>query len=278
VRSPETSQPDPHALALRAHAAETIARRAGRVVLGHLGRLDGYGEKSPIDLVTIADRESEVLVAEALQALFPDDLRILEEQDGFAGARARRDAVAAADFAWFVDPLDGTTNFVHGFPLFAVALGLTFRGRVVFGVVHAPALDETYVGGLGHAATLNGKPIRVSTVPTMSRALVATGFPYDRRERLDALLEPVRRVILAAHDVRRAGAATLDLCGVAAGRFDAFFEEGLSPWDVVAGQAIVEAAGGRVSAYDRGPHDVYGRNVLASNGALHDALASLVRP
>ena len=269
---------DPTELAQRLDLARQLAHEAGALLLRHLGRLARYDEKSAIDLVTDADRESEAHLAAALARAFPQDLRIMEEADGKAGARARRPLTDAAPYAWCVDPLDGTTNFVHAYPTFAVSIGLLHYGVPVLGVVHAPALRETYSGGVGIPAVCGRDPIRVSTVPTLSRALLATGFPYDRRERVRELLAVVERALLGAHDLRRAGSAALDLCAVAAGRIDGFFEEGLSPWDVVAGQAIVEAAGGRVTDYAGQAHDPYAGHILASNGLLHGELAQLVRP
>lgn len=264
-------------LAERLDAARAIARDAGRILMRHFGHLSGYDEKSAIDLVSDADRESEDFVAAALARAFPDDLRIQEEAHGKDGARARRPTTDAAAFAWCVDPLDGTTNFVHAYPTFAVSIGLLHHGRPVLGVVHAPALGETYAGGRGIPTTRNGLPIRVSAVRELSRSLLATGFPYDRRERLDALLAIVKRAIMSAHDLRRAGSAALDLCTVAAGRLDGFFEQGLAPWDVVAGQAIVEAAGGLVTGYDGAPHDPYAGHLLATNGSIHAQLQAMVQ-
>ncbi len=269
--------PDPAALAQRLDAARAVAAEAGAILMRHFGRLARYDEKSAIDLVSDADRESEAHVASRLAALFPEDLLIQEEAHGLAGARARRAATDAAPFAWCIDPLDGTTNFVHGYPTFAVSIGLLHRGAPALGVVHAPALGESYAGGHGIPATRGRDPIRVSAVPSISRALLATGFPYDRRQRVDALLAVVKRALLAAHDLRRAGSAALDLCTVACGRLDGFFEQGLSPWDVVAGQAIVEAAGGRVTGYRGEPHDPYAGHILASNASIHDDLIALVR-
>lgn len=270
--------PDAAALAQRLDAARAIATDAGHLLMRHFGSLARYDEKSAIDLVSDADRQSEVLIAERLARAFPGDPVIQEEAHGKAGAAARRAETDAATFAWCIDPLDGTTNFVHGYPTFAVSIGLLHFGRPALGVVHAPALGETYAGGVGVPAVRGRDPIRVSSVPSIGRALLATGFPYDRRERVDALLAVVKRALLTAHDLRRAGSAALDLCTVASGRIDGFFEQGLAPWDVIAGQAIVEAAGGTITGYDGAPHDPYAGHVLASNGAIHRELVALVTP
>jgi myo-inositol-1(or 4)-monophosphatase len=236
----------------RFQAANEIARQAGALLLGHLGRLAGYDEKSAINLVTVADRQSEAHVAKELSRRFPDDTLVLEESDGTEGARRRRAEIEAAPYAWCVDPLDGTTNFVHGYPVFAVSIGLLAHGKPVAGVIHAPARNETFAGGLGLGATLNGAPIRVTATTSVARALLGTGFPYDRRERTDALLAIVKQALLSAHDIRRSGAAALDLCDVAAGRLDGFFEQGLAPWDVAAEQ------------------------VVASNGAIQEDLLAMI--
>jgi myo-inositol-1(or 4)-monophosphatase len=262
-------------LAMRLDAARAIAREAGKILMGHYGRLASYDEKSPINLVTVADRESEQHIATQLRAAFPGDASILEEADGVAGAKARRAETDAAPFAWCVDPLDGTTNFVHGYPSFAVSIGLFHFGRPVLGVVHAPALGETYAGGIAIPATLDRSPIHVSKVRDVKKALLATGFPYDRRERLDALLATVKRALETAHDLRRSGSAALDLCAVACGRIDGFFEIGLSPWDVAAGEAIVRAAGGNVSAATGEAHDPYGGRIVATNGLIHDEVEAI---
>lgn len=256
--------------------ARALTEEAGALLLNHFGRLAGYDEKSAINLVSDADRESERLIASRLRATFSDDVLCLEEADGVDGARARREEITRADFAWCVDPLDGTTNYVHTYPQYAVSIGLLARGKPILGVVFAPSRGEHFEGLVGVGASLNGRRIRVSQVAQMSRALVCTGFPYDRRERIDHLLRIVKRAILCSHDVRRAGAASLDLCELACGRLDAFFEEGLAPWDLAAGQAILEAAGGLVTSYTGRAHDLFAGLTLASNGLIHDELRALV--
>ncbi|MBI2376569.1 MAG: inositol monophosphatase, partial [Deltaproteobacteria bacterium] len=172
--------------------------------------------------------------------------------------------------------LDGTTSFVHGYPFFAVSIGITHRGRAAAGVVYAPYFDELYVGGDTVPATMNAKPIRASSTSALDRALLATGFAFDRQAKLERLMAPVECALRVAHDIRRAGAASLDLCHVAAGRLDGYFEEGLAPWDVAAGEAIVRAAGGTVTDYRGRPHDLYGRSVLATNAQLHAPVIELL--
>ncbi|MSP92317.1 MAG: inositol monophosphatase [Myxococcales bacterium] len=252
------------------------AQVAGAVLMRHFGRAVAIELKSPVELVTIADRESEAVVVAELQGAFPTDRVLAEEADGPAGAQRLGAEVHSLPWCWVVDPLDGTTNFAHGQLAFAVSIGLLHFGQPVLGVVHAPARREVFVGGVGIPPTCNGRPIRVSDVADLGNALIATGFPYDRRQRLDELTLWFRRVLERARDLRRAGAASIDLCEVAAGRLDAFYEVGLQPWDTAAGQAIVEAAGGRLTGFDGGPHDVFGQRTLASNGRLHGAVVELV--
>ena len=263
-------------LEVRREAAVRIAQKAGACLQGYLGKIGGYSEKSRANLVSEADLASEALIRSELEAAFPADLLVAEERDGFEGALARRDDLDRAPFAWAVDPLDGTTNFVHGYPFFAVSIGLLAHGRPVLGVVYAPFRDELFTGGEGIPAELNGRALAVSKADTLKEALVGTGFVFMEPERLDLVLAVLRTVLLESHGVRRAGSAALDLCDVAAGRLDAFYETGLAPWDVVAGQAIVEAAGGQVTNFAGESHDVYGRNVLASNRRLHPAMCELL--
>ncbi len=274
---PATTHARASKIVRRLHVARQAAEAAGQVLLRYYGRLEGFEAKAnELDLVTIADQESETLVAKLLQASFPTDLILQEESDGRDGAATRQSAIQTAEFAWCVDPLDGTTNFVHGYPAFCVSIGLLHHGLPALGVVHAPARKETFIGGLGVPATLNVHPIHVSRTAALERSLVATGFPYNRRQRLDFLLPRLGRVLSHAHGVRRAGSAALDLCDVACGRLDAFYESSLSPWDLAAGHAIVSAAGGNMSNEAGGPHDVFAGETVASNGLVHDALRALL--
>ena len=274
---PTAHAPDPAALSVRMHVARRVAAEAGSILLRHLGTLGGYEQKrSSIDLVTVADRESEAFIAGALRARFPEDSLCLEEADGREGIGARRAELDAASFAWCVDPLDGTTSFVHGYPAFAVSIGLLHHGRPVLGVVHAPARRETFAGGVGIPATKDHHPITVSSTRSLDRALLGTGFPYDRRQRVDEILAVIRRALLVCHDLRRSGSAALDLCDVAAGRLDGFFEQTLAPWDLTAGHAIIEAAGGTLSSYRGAPHDVFAGDTVASNALIHAELIQLV--
>jgi len=268
--------PAPEALQRRLQIALKSARGAGLLIMAHYGQLDEIDEKSPIDLVTIADRESEAHLLATLRAAFPSDTLLAEERDGHAGVAAARASLPETPWCWVVDPLDGTTNFSHSHPQFAVSIGLLHYGQPVLGVVLAPAREELFVGGVGIPATCNGKPITVSAVPSLSRSLLASGFPYDRRTRIDALLTRVGRALLLAHGFRRGGSAAMDLVEVAAGRLDGFWEESLAPWDVAAGHAIIEAAGGRITSLTGDKHDLFAGSTLASNGRFHDEIRQQV--
>jgi len=175
-------------------------------------------------------------------------------------------------YRWIIDPLDGTVNFAHGFPMFCVSIAFEAAGLVEYGVVYDPLREELFEARRGGGATLNGQPIKVSSIDRLDAALLATGFPYDIRERLPETLERLGRVMAVAQGVRRAGSAALDLCYVASGRLDGFFEENLKPWDTAAGTLIVTEAGGRVSTFSGGPYELTSPNIVASNGKLHSNL------
>jgi myo-inositol-1(or 4)-monophosphatase len=224
--------------------------------------------KGPVDLVTETDREIEALIVGRLRHAFPDHLIVAEE--GSAGAPLPRPA--AEQYAWYLDPLDGTVNFAHGHPHFCVALALARGSELQLGIVHDPVRDETWVAQHGRGATLNGAPIAVSAVTELGEALLATGFPYDRRAQADFYLGFVADFMRRVRDVRRAGSAALDLCYVACGRVDGFWEWRLKPWDTAAASLIVREAGGVVSDFSGERFDLYGEQTLASNGAVHAAM------
>jgi myo-inositol-1(or 4)-monophosphatase len=212
--------------------------------------------------VTEADLAAERLIVERIRSYYPRHSILTEEAGDVVSVEK------SAEYKWVVDPLDGTTNYAHGYPCFCVSVALERDGEIVLGVVHDPTRDETFAAERGGGATLNGRLIRVSNVEEMNRALVCTGFPYDVRERSE-FARHFRSFIMHAQGVRRDGAAALDLAYVACGRFDGFWEEGLKPWDVAAGKIIIEEAGGRITRYDDTPFDIYTPPVVASNGLLH---------
>lgn len=247
--------------------ATAAAARAGVLLRERYGRRQQVSFKSAIDLVTAVDREAEGLIVATLRDAFPEHGIIAEESPATPGR---------GDHRWYVDPLDGTTNFAHGFPQFAVSIALEHGEDVVLGVVHDPLREETFVASRGAGARLNGARIGVSDVATLGRSLVASGFPYDVRERVDFYDAFWREALRRAQGVRRVGSAALDLCYVACGRFDGFWEWKLHAWDVAAGCLIVEEAGGRVSDLSGAPHRLVGGQTAASNGHVHGELLGMI--
>ncbi len=263
MRSSLSSSRSREALA-RVATAQRAARLAGRALLERFGRVQNVEHKGPVDLVTEADRLAQGIVHDVLAATWP--------RDGFVAEEDGAQSEGSSGWTWIVDPLDGTTNFVHGYPPFGVSVAAAYEGEVLAGVVYLPFTEELFEAVRHGGARRNGAPIAVSTTDGLDRALLATGFPYNRRSIAPALLERVRRAICVAHGFRRSGAATADLCALACGRIDGFWEQGLKPWDLAAGCLIVEEAGGRVTGFDLGPHDLGAGRTLASNGILHEAL------
>jgi myo-inositol-1(or 4)-monophosphatase len=229
--------------------------------------------KGVVDLVTETDREVEELVVARIKRAFPDHLIIAEESS--VGKQIERPP--AGRYAWYIDPLDGTTNFAHGYPVFAVSLALACGADLVFGMVHDPLRNETFVAHSGGGATLNGAPIHVSPVDDIGRALLATGFPYDRRSRAGFYLGFFQDFMERTQGIRRAGAAAIDLCWLACGRLDGFWEWKLHPWDTAAGALIVSEAGGTVTDFRGDRFDPHGDQTLASNGLIHHAMIDVLR-
>ena len=218
--------------------------------------------KGEADLVTIADRTSEALIRERIRAQWPSH-DILGEEGGL------RDT--GSEYRWYVDPLDGTTNFAHGFPVFCVSLGLEYKGQTIAGVIFDPTRDELFAAEKGSGARLNGQPMHVSKTTNLAECLVATGFPSHKRHKNPNIFF-YHHITLHTHGVRRAGSAALDLCCVASGRFDGFWEFKLNPWDTAAGVLLVEEAGGKVTDFSGGAFQLDSRETLASNGLVHEAL------
>jgi myo-inositol-1(or 4)-monophosphatase len=265
----ESSPRDPLGGA-RKIAAE-IARDAGQVLMEGLGTRPTIGYKSEdIDLVTEYDKRSEALIVERLAAAFPADRIVAEEGTNASGEKG-------ATRVWYVDPLDGTTNFAHGLPIFSVSIGLCINRRPVLGIVEAPALGWSFAGTIsGGGSTLNGKPIASSRVDRLGGALLVTGFPYTRSP-VQTNLPEWTAFTQAAQGTRRLGSAALDLCFVAAGWLDGYWERALHPWDLVAGAAIVLGAGGKATDLDGTPFDGETGRVLASNGPLHDQMMKILQ-
>jgi len=249
-----------------AKAALTVAREAGALALRSWRRDIAVSEKGLRDLVTEADIASERLIRERLTALTPDIPVVGEEEGG--GSDAPR--------VWFCDPIDGTTNYAHGHPIWAVSVGVMEGETAIAGAVVAPALATEWVGWQGGGATRNGEPCHVSTTARIEEALIATGFPRERDRSPDNNFESFVRVKKSCRGVRRCGAAAVDLCFVADGTYDGYWERRLNAWDLAAGSAIVSAAGGRLSHLSGGPPSLAEGNIVASNGQIHEALRVLL--
>jgi myo-inositol-1(or 4)-monophosphatase len=247
-------------------AALSAARRAGEVLRAGFGAEHAITFKGEVDFVTEIDEEAEQMIREELLGTFPTYGMLAEEGGELEG---REDA------RWIVDPLDGTTNYAHGLPIFCVSIALERAGEVVLGVVHDPMWEETYVAERGGGASLNGEPIMVSDTSELIGALIATGFPHDRTEMPEAL-DLFGRFAVLSRGMRRLGSTALDLCYVASGRLDGYYERGIWAWDIAAGSLILEEAGGKVTNYRGGKLDLDNREIVASNGRLHPPMTKLM--
>jgi myo-inositol-1(or 4)-monophosphatase len=248
--------------------AEAIARRAGAVVMEGFGHVGQVRRKGAIDLVTEFDQRSEEVIVSALQKEFPDHAILAEE----TGLHQR-----TSEYQWVVDPIDGTTNFAHGFPLFAISLGL-LRGKVpVAGVVYDPRHDELFAAAQGRGATLNGRPIHVSSQAHLGQALLATGFAYDIRTNPRNNLAQFAQFQLRTQGVRRLGSAALDCAWTALGRLDGYWEFGIKPWDIGAGGLLVREAGGRATSTEGNEEFISTGTIVVSNGLLHEQILRVLR-
>lgn len=243
-----------------------IAREAGSLLLSYFHQKLKIEYKGDADLVTAADRASEALIRERVSQQFPSH-DVLGEEQGLSDQ--------GGDYRWYVDPLDGTTNFAHGYPVFCVSMAVEQRlgtsGRRIAAVIYDPTRDELFSAEQGRGAQLNGQPIHVSKVAQLKESLVATGFPSHKRHK-NPNIHFYHQITLRTHGVRRPGSAALDLCNVACGRFEGFWEFNLNPWDTAAGTLIVEEAGGKITRFDGSAFEIDSRETLASNGLVHDAL------
>lgn len=249
-------------------AIET-AREAGQILLEKFGRKLNISKKGDINLVTEADLASEKLIIERIKTYYPKH-SILAEESG--------DAVIIGGenkWKWIIDPLDGTTNFAHGYPCFCVTLALEHEGEIVVGVTFDPTRDELFSAEKGQGAFLNNRPIRVSETEKLSDSLIVTGFPYDFKQR-ENFARHLTEFLLTSRGVRRDGSAAIDMAYVACGRFDGFWEEGLNPWDVAAGNLLIEEAGGSVTYYDGSKFSIYAPPICASNGLIHSEMLNIL--
>jgi myo-inositol-1(or 4)-monophosphatase len=247
------------------------AREAGAILQEYAAREFQITHKGRINLVTEADVASERHIKDLILTHHPSH-RILAEESGASHADA-----SASDYCWVIDPLDGTTNFAHGLPCYAVSIGLEYKGEMVAGVIYDPTRGEMFAAERGAGATLNGERIKVSDVDSLEQALLVTGFPYDVRERMSTYLPAWRLFLEHAQGVRRLGAAAVDIAYVACGRFEGFWELGLHAWDCAAGWVIVEEAGGRVTKFDGGPFELFSPQFLCTNGRVHDEMIEVLR-
>ena len=245
---------------------QAMAREAGSLLMDYFRQHVKIEYKGDVDLVTVADRKSEALILERIRKQFPTHDVMGEE-----GTRIE----TGSEYRWYVDPLDGTTNFAHGYPVFCVSLAVERLGQRIAGVIYDPTRDEMFSAELGSGARLNektnGSAMRVSTTANLGECLVATGFPSHKRHK-NPNIYFYHQITLRTHGVRRAGSAALDLCNVASGRYDGFWEFNLNPWDTAAGVLMVEEAGGKVTDFSGGEFQIASRETLASNGLVHEAL------
>ena len=244
-----------------------IAREAGALQLQYLERRIGFQLKGAFDLVTECDKASEALIVERLQSQFPSHGIVAEEGGGGEST--------TSDYRWYVDPLDGTTNFAHGYPVFNVTMALEKAGEMICGVIYDPCRGEMFTVERGGGAYLNNRRIHVSQTSRVEDTLLSTGFP-SRRRHLNVNIHFYYQFAMLTHGVRRGGAAAIDLAYVACGRLDGFWEFGLHPWDMAAGCLLVEEAGGKCSDMLGGPYGVRGQHLVATNGVVHDEVLTVM--
>lgn len=249
---------------------EKVAREAGVFIRNERQSFDQnkVEQKGLNDLVSYVDKEAEKMIVDRLSLILPEADFITEE--GTA-------ATSGKEYTWIIDPLDGTTNFIHGLPIFSVSIGLRYREEIVLGVVYEVNFNECFYAAKGHGAFCNGKKISVSPAKTLGDSLIGTGFPYSAFGEIDNYLSVLRILMEKCHGLRRMGSAAVDLCYVACGRLDGFFEYDLKPYDVAAGVIIIQEAGGRVSDFEMGNDFIFGKKIVATNGLIHEELGKDIR-
>jgi myo-inositol-1(or 4)-monophosphatase len=248
--------------------AIAAAKEAGRIQKGHFGRQYRVEYKGEINPVSEVDKLCEKAISRIILDAFPDHDLLTEESD-FKGK--------GSPFKWIVDPIDGTTNYIHGFPFFCVSIGLEIEGEMKLGVVYDPLFDELFQAEFGKGAFLNGNRISVSRMGDLDLSFLTTGFPYDIREHADFYLRFFRQFMTKSIAIRRPGSAALDLCYVAVGRFDGYWELKIHPWDVAAGSLMVTEAGGRVTDFKNRPYNIYADEIIASNGLIHREMLQVIQ-
>jgi len=252
------------------NVAVEAAREAGKFLKYSVGKVRTIEVKAgdARNMVSEIDRGAEERIIQMIRSRYPSHA-ILAEESGHQKT--------GAETTWIIDPLDGTTNFLHGVPVFSVTIGIERKGELVAGVIYDPNLDELFTVEKGAGAYLNGKRLKVSDTATMLESLIVTGFPYNIADNPDRTVERFVRVLLAAGGLRRMGSAAIDLAYIAAGRFDGYWEVSLNPWDMAAGVLLIQEAGGTVSDFEGKGPDIYRRQVLATNGRIHQALLEILR-
>jgi len=248
--------------------AEEVARGAGEILRRNYGRRQSIHFKGEINLVTDVDRESEAYLMERIRSSFPDHGILSEESS---------ERLSPSPYRWIIDPLDGTTNYAHNYPCFCVSVALESNGELLAGAVFNPLLSESFTASAGGGAFLNGERIAVSGIEDLRRSLLSTGFAYDVKESTDNNLDFFREFVFAGQAIRRDGSAALDMCYLACGRFDGFWELKLHPWDTAAGLLLLREAGGVATRLDGSPYDIHQPDILASNGRIHEQMMAVVR-
>lgn len=249
------------------------ARSAGKLLLRYSDRLDQvkFESKGRNDFVSDMDRAAEATIVQELRSRFPSHSILAEEG-------SEPDVNIDSDYQWIIDPLDGTTNYLHGFPQFAVSIALTYKGQLECGVVYDPLREELFTAARGRGAQINDRKLRVTNLPSLEGALIGTGFPYRDQRHLDTYLDMFKAMTLATAGLRRPGSAALDLAYVAAGRTDGFWELGLSPWDCAAGALLILEAGGAITDLAGGSNYLDTGNMIAGNPKVHRAMLDLLNP
>jgi myo-inositol-1(or 4)-monophosphatase len=248
--------------------AIAAAKEAGRIQRLHLGHLYRVEYKGEIDPVSEVDKLCEKAISQIVLDAFPDH-DLLTEESPFKGK--------GSPFRWIIDPIDGTTNYIHGFPFFCVSIGLEIEGEMTLGVVYDPLFNDLFQAEIGKGAFLNGNRISVSRAKNLDRSFLTTGFPYDVREHADFYLRFFREFMTKSVAIRRPGSAALDLCYVAAGRFDGYWELKIHSWDVAAGSLMVTESGGRVTDFENRPYNIYAEEIIASNGLIHEEMLQVIQ-
>lgn len=247
--------------------AVAAAYDGGRVLRQHFGKLTQIKKKGDIDLVTQADLDSEQTIIKTIRKKFPDH--------GFIAEETGR-SYSTSMGQWIIDPLDGTTNYAHGIAIFAVSIAFCWNNEIEIGVVFNPFSTELFTAIKGHGAKLNGQPIQVTPTKSIADSLLATGFPYDIKTSMGPIMQRFQQCLPSCRGIRRLGSAALDLCYVACGRFEGFWEQNLNPWDTAAGSLIANEAGAKITNFSNQPYDIDEKEIIASNGHIHEELISLL--